>query len=46
MAKENGMTDKQLRFIVWLITTVTDKCQSMSEVRKINEEIRKQSNGA
>lgn len=29
----NNMTDKQMQFIAWLITTATDKCQSMEEVR-------------
>lgn len=36
------MTEKQMHFIAWLITTVTDKCKDMDEVRKVNEEIRKQ----
>ncbi len=39
------MTDKQMQFITWLITTATDKCTSMEEVRKINEEIRRRSTG-
>ncbi len=39
------MTDKQMQFITWLITTATDKCTSMEEVRKMNEEIRKRSTG-
>lgn len=39
------MTDKQMQFIAWLITTATDKCQSMDEVRAMNEEIRKHSAG-
>lgn len=38
-----NMTDKQMQFIAWLITTVTDKCESIEEVRKMNEEIRKHS---
>lgn len=37
------MTDKQMQFIAWLITTVTDKCKDMDEVRAMNEEIRKRS---
>lgn len=41
----NGMTDKQLQFIAWLITTATDKCKDMDEVRKMNEEIRRHSAG-
>ena len=41
----NAMTDKQLQFIAWLITTATDKCKDMDEVRKMNEEIRRQSAG-
>lgn len=40
-----AMTDKQLQFIAWLITTATDKCKDMDEVRKMNEEIRKHSAG-
>lgn len=39
------MTDKQMQFIAWLITTATDKCQSMEEVREMNKEIRKHSTG-
>ena len=39
------MTDKQLEFIAWLITMVTDKCKDIGEVRAINEEIRKHSTG-
>lgn len=41
----NGMTDKQMHFIAWLITTATDKCQGMEEVREMNKEIRKHSAG-
>ena len=37
------MTDKQMQFIAWLITTATDKCQTMDEVREMNKEIRKHS---
>ena len=37
------MTDKQMHFIAWLITTVTDKCQTIEEVRALNAEIRKHS---
>ena len=36
----NTMTDKQMQFIAWLITTAIDKCQTMEEVRTMNEEIR------
>ena len=39
------MTDKQMQFIAWLITTATDKCQTIEEVRAMNEEIRKHSAG-
>lgn len=39
------MTDKQMQFIAWLITTATDKCKDMEEVRQMNEEIRKHSAG-
>ena len=41
----NAMTDKQMQFIAWLITTATDKCQTMDEVREMNQEIRKHSLG-
>lgn len=41
----NTMTDKQMQFIAWLITTATDKCKDMDEVRKMNEEIRRHSAG-
>jgi len=41
----NVMTDKQMQFIAWLITTATDKCKDMDEVRKMNEEIRRHSAG-
>lgn len=41
----NAMTDKQMQFIAWLITTATDKCKDMEEVRKMNEEIRRHSSG-
>lgn len=41
----NVMTDKQMQFIAWLITTATDKCQTMDEVREMNKEIRKHSTG-
>lgn len=39
------MTDKQMQFIAWLITTATDKCESVEEVRRMNEEIRRHSAG-
>lgn len=39
------MTDKQMQFIAWLITTATDKCQTIDEVREMNKEIRKHSAG-
>ena len=39
------MTDKQLKFITWLITTATDKCQTIEEVRELNKEIRIHSDG-
>lgn len=42
---EDMATNAQLQFITWLITTATDKCQTIEEVRKLNEEIRKHSNG-
>lgn len=39
------MTDKQMQFIAWLITTATDKCQTIEEVKAMNAEIRKHSAG-
>ncbi|MCC8103952.1 MAG: hypothetical protein LIP11_17465 [Clostridiales bacterium] len=44
MVKE-VMTDKQMQFIAWLITTATDKCQTIDEVKEMNKEIRKHSAG-
>ncbi len=41
----NAMTDRQLQFITWLITTATDKCRDMDEVRKLNEDIRNHATG-
>lgn len=38
-------TNKQLQFITWLITIATDKCQTIEEVRELNKEIRKHSDG-
>ena len=43
--KDITMTDKQMQFITWLITTATDKCQSIEEVREMNEAIRKNAAG-
>lgn len=49
MSEVTGMvedvTNKQLQFITWLITTATDKCQTIDEVRELNREIRKHSDG-
>lgn len=42
---EEMATNQQLQFITWLITTATDKCQTIEEVRELNAEIRKHSNG-
>ena len=39
------VTNKQLQFITWLITPATDKCQTIDEVRELNREIRKHSDG-
>ena len=39
------VTNKQSQFITWLITTATDKCQTIDEVRELNREIRKHSDG-
>lgn len=36
------MKDEQIRFLIWLITTATDKCTSIEEVHELNQEIRKQ----
>lgn len=41
----NRMTDKQVRFLTWLITTATDKCTTIDEVKELNKEIRKHSDG-
>lgn len=39
------MTDKQVRFLTWLITVATDKCTTIDEVHELNREIRKHSDG-
>lgn len=39
------MTDKQMHFLAWLITTVTDNCGSIEEVKAMNAEIRRHSAG-
>ncbi len=39
------MTDKQVRFLIWLITTVTDQCTTIEEVHELNKEIRQHSDG-
>lgn len=44
-SRMDNMTDKQMQFIAWLITTATDKCQSMEEVKEMNAEIRRHSAG-
>ena len=43
--EKTQMTNKQMQFITWLITTATDKCQTIEEVRELNKEIRKHSDG-
>ena len=43
MVKE--LTNKQFQFITWLITTATDKCRTIEEVRELNKEIRLHSDG-
>ena len=45
MGMKEEMTNKQLRFLTWLITTATDKCQTIEEVRELNKEIRLHSDG-
>ncbi|MCD8014283.1 MAG: hypothetical protein LUG99_14110 [Lachnospiraceae bacterium] len=42
---EGIMTDTQMHFLAWLITTATDKCKTIDEVREMNNEIRKHSAG-
>ncbi len=39
------MTDEQVRFLTWLITTATDKCTTIEEVHELNKEIRQHSDG-
>ena len=41
----NNMTDNQMEFITWLITTATDKCETIEEVKAMNEQIREHSKG-
>ena len=45
MLEMEVMTDRQMQFIAWLITTITDKCQTLDEVKEINKEIRKHFTG-
>lgn len=45
MKGANTMTDKQMQFITWLITTATDKCTTIEEVKKLNADIREHSTG-
>lgn len=40
-----NITDKQIRFITWLITKLTDQCTTVEEVRRMNEEIRQHAAG-
>lgn len=37
----DSITNEQLHFITWLITTATDKCRTIEEVRELNVEIRR-----
>lgn len=39
----DSITNEQLHFVTWLITTATDKCQTIEEVRELNAEIRRYS---
>ena len=39
------MTDRQMQFIAWLITTATDQCSTIEEVREMNAKIRARSAG-
>ena len=39
------MTHKQMEFITWLITTATNKCQTVDEFREMNKQIREHSIG-
>lgn len=32
-----------IQFIIWMITTTTDKCQTLEEVKALNAEIRRHS---
>lgn len=41
----DNITNKQFQFITWLITTATDMCQTIDEVRELNAEIRRHSEG-
>lgn len=42
---KEDMTNKQVQFLTWLITSATDKCQTIEEVREFNKEIRLHSDG-
>ncbi len=36
----DNMTNNQMELIAWLITTILDKCETLEEVRDMNEKIR------
>ncbi len=37
---ENNMTDLQMQFLVWLITTLADRCKDMDELHQLNRRLR------
>ncbi len=45
MGMKEELTNKQLQFMTWLITTAIDKCQTIEEARELNKEIRLHSDG-
>lgn len=34
------MTDLQMQFLVWLITTLTDQCENIDELHRVNRRLR------
>ena len=45
MREEMESVHNQTKFVIWLITKITEKCKTVEEVRAVNEEIRGQTAG-
>ena len=42
MREEMESVHNQTKFVIWLITKITEKCKTIEEVRSVNEELRVQ----